>query len=85
MLLNCAECGFVVEIANLSRHLLTDCTKKDEYEECEQCKEAIKSLDMERHREEGCVPAGGQDCIRCPICHKDVKPATMEKWRSHVM
>ena len=49
MLKRCQHCKQVVEIANLSAHLLTECDKKEEFGLCKRCTEAIPKNDLDAH------------------------------------
>lgn len=39
----------VVEIASLTEHLLTDCDKKDSFEKCQRCSEALPKDELPKH------------------------------------
>ena len=49
MLKRCQHCKQVVEIANLSVHLLTECDSKDNFGLCKRCTEAILKTDLDAH------------------------------------
>ena len=49
MLKRCQHCKQVVEIANLTAHLLTECEKREEFGKCNRCGEAISKTDLDAH------------------------------------
>ncbi|CAM9718793.1 unnamed protein product, partial [Chrysoparadoxa australica] len=46
MLMSCMECGQVIEISTLPEHLLDECAKKADYEECSVSGMAVRREDM---------------------------------------
>ena len=86
MLYLCNSCCSVIEIININNHLLKECSSKADYKECSVCHEAILKSEMDVHIEEGaCRPFDSTEVIRCPLCHMDVKPASIDKWREHIL
>lgn len=86
MLYLCTSCGNVIEIININNHLLKECTAKNQYRECPICHEAFHKDQLDEHVEEGaCKPFNPEEVVRCPLCHMDIKPATIEKWREHIL
>lgn len=82
LLMKCPECEFIIEIANLNSHLLKECKKKSLYEECKKCREAIKTEEMEKHTD---CSDFEENSIRCSRCHKNIKPGTIEEWKTHIL
>ena len=86
MLYLCNGCKSIVEIINTNNHLLNECKAKGEYAECPTCHEAILKTELDQHIEEGaCSPFNEAEAIRCPLCHMDIKPPTIEMWREHIL
>ena len=83
LLTKCQECNFVIEIANVNHHLLTDCEKSTDYSECQKCHEAILKSEFEGHI--NCKESNDENSIRCPLCHLDVKPCTNDSWKDHIL
>jgi hypothetical protein len=87
MLCFCASCDHVIEIINLNNHLLNECEKESQHRACPICNEAIPLQEYEQHVEESsCSRAEDpEEAIRCPLCHIDVKPPSMDAWRDHIL
>ncbi|XP_053941925.1 centrosomal protein of 104 kDa [Cuculus canorus] len=85
MLTRCEHCKQVVEIASLTEHLLTNCDKKESFEKCEQCSEAILKDELPRHfKSKTCNPAKPENVANhCPLCHDNFSPGE-EAWKSHL-
>ena len=84
MLMHCPECGFILEIANLNYHLLSECREKIQYQECDNCKEAIKTEKFDMHDQNECIRAE-PGAIKCVKCHDNVKPGTIKAWKQHIL
>jgi len=82
MLTNCHQCGFIIEIVNINKHLLTECREKNAYQECKNCKEPVKEEKLHEHK--GCSKAD-PNAIRCPKCHDNVRPGTIKAWKQHIL
>jgi len=75
MLINCFRCQLIVEVSNLSNHLLHDCEYKSEYRKCYKCNLAIKHNEREKHikfhvanKHEDSI--NGFKSIRCQLCNE---------------
>ncbi|KAL3287619.1 hypothetical protein HHI36_002088 [Cryptolaemus montrouzieri] len=82
MLVRCKECSQVVEVSNLTEHLVLECEQKEGYMQCPQCSEAVKSKDLLYHKA-SCKELT-TDCIRCPLCHADLEDED-SCWKKHLM
>jgi len=85
MLFLCSICGNVIEIININTHLLTECTGRNDFQDCPVCHEAVQKSELEMHIEEKACKPPDADSIRCPLCHMDISPATIEMWRDHIL
>lgn len=86
MLYMCTGCENVIEIININNHLLKECTAKEEFKECPVCHEAFPKDQLDEHVDEGaCKAFDPKKVVRCPLCHMDIKPATIEMWRDHIL
>ncbi|XP_069731112.1 centrosomal protein of 104 kDa [Phaenicophaeus curvirostris] len=85
MLTRCEHCKQVVEIASLTEHLLTDCDKKESFEKCQRCSEAILKDKLPKHfKSKTCNPAKPENVANhCPLCHDNFSPGE-EAWKSHL-
>ncbi|KFU95421.1 Centrosomal protein of 104 kDa [Chaetura pelagica] len=86
MLTRCEHCKQMVEIASLTEHLLMDCDKKDSFEKCQRCREALPKDELPKHiKSKACNSAKPEDVANhCPLCHDNFSPGE-EAWRSHLM
>uniref|UniRef100_A0A8B9RS60 Centrosomal protein of 104 kDa n=1 Tax=Accipiter nisus TaxID=211598 RepID=A0A8B9RS60_9AVES len=86
MLTRCEHCKQVVEIASLTEHLLTDCDKKDSFEKCQRCSEALPKDELPKHiKSKTCNSAKPENVANhCPLCHHNFSPGD-EAWKSHLM
>jgi len=80
MLLACPECRLIVEVPQLTGHLLSQCEEVARYELCPKCNEAVRSAQMKTH---SCRERKG-DAVRCPLCHQDI-PGGEEGWKEHIL
>ncbi|NXY50121.1 CE104 protein, partial [Ceuthmochares aereus] len=85
MLTRCEHCKQVVEIVSLTHHLLTDCDKKESFEKCQRCSEAILKDELPKHfKSKTCNPAKPENVANhCPLCHDNFSPGE-EAWKSHL-
>ncbi|CAD8188747.1 unnamed protein product [Paramecium pentaurelia] len=83
MLVTCSQCGQVIEIAELTNHLLSECDHKRKFKRCPKCKEAILLSGYDKHLED-CRGRNDNTTVRCPLCHQDLK---LEKntWKNHLI
>ncbi|XP_033012471.1 centrosomal protein of 104 kDa [Lacerta agilis] len=86
MLTRCEFCKQVVEIASLTEHLLTECDKKDNFDKCPRCCEALLKDELPRHvKGKACNPAKPEKVANhCPLCHENFTPGE-EAWKVHLM
>ncbi|PNF19286.1 Centrosomal protein of 104 kDa [Cryptotermes secundus] len=86
MLMRCAHCKQVVEIATLSQHLLEECEMRKSYRKCETCTEAVLYELFDQHKSDAsCNPAGPESTTNhCPLCHCNIPPYE-DGWRQHLM
>ncbi|XP_078805838.1 centrosomal protein of 104 kDa isoform X2 [Oryzias latipes] len=83
MLHRCHECGQVVEISGLSRHLLDECESRSRFRRCPRCCQALPAEDLNRHLQgSSCRSSGEGSC--CPLCRCNFLPGE-EAWRAHLM
>lgn len=85
MLYMCPICKNIIEIININSHLLTECTDKSEYTECQECHEAVLKTELEAHEAEGLCRPVKPNSMRCPLCHMDIAPLSIEMWRNHIL
>ncbi len=85
MLFLCSSCGSIIEIININNHLLNECSGKADYKQCPVCHEAILKNEMDTHVEEGACKPPESNSVRCPLCHMDISPASIEAWRDHIL
>ena len=85
MLYLCPSCEKIIEIININSHLLTECKGKENFEACPTCNEAVQKHELDNHIEEGACNPVNKKAIRCPLCHMDISPATIEAWRNHIL
>eukprot|EP00826_Nyctotherus_ovalis_P003464 TRINITY_DN10706_c0_g1_i1.p1 TRINITY_DN10706_c0_g1~~TRINITY_DN10706_c0_g1_i1.p1 ORF type:complete len:772 (+),score=197.96 TRINITY_DN10706_c0_g1_i1:73-2388(+) len=85
MLYLCLSCGKIIEIININSHLLTECEGRKSFAECPVCCEAVSKHELDTHVDEGACNPADNAAIRCPLCHMDVVPATIEAWRNHIL
>eukprot|EP01022_Parablepharisma_sp_SALTPOND_P015298 TRINITY_DN214_c0_g1_i1.p2 TRINITY_DN214_c0_g1~~TRINITY_DN214_c0_g1_i1.p2 ORF type:complete len:889 (+),score=112.15 TRINITY_DN214_c0_g1_i1:7443-10109(+) len=85
MLYLCSACGNIIEIININNHLLNECPGRKDYAKCPVCHEAVLKSELDMHVEEGACKTANTQAIRCPLCHMDVSPATIEMWRDHIL
>ncbi|XP_023812046.1 centrosomal protein of 104 kDa isoform X4 [Oryzias latipes] len=73
MLHRCHECGQVVEISGLSRHLLDECESRSRFRRCPRCCQALPAEDLNRHLQgSSCRSSGEGSC--CPLCRCNFLP-----------
>ncbi|NXS36344.1 CE104 protein, partial [Pomatostomus ruficeps] len=86
MLTRCEHCKQMLEISSLTEHLLTDCDKRDSFEKCPRCREAVPREELPRHiKSRICNPAKPENVANhCPLCHENFPPGE-EAWRPHLM
>ncbi|XP_075256943.1 centrosomal protein of 104 kDa-like isoform X2 [Convolutriloba macropyga] len=86
MLRRCQHCKQVVEIANLTAHLLTECESKQSFSKCPRCTEAIPNTDYDPHTKAKTCNAAKPDkqANHCPLCHINFAPGE-EGWKMHLM
>uniref|UniRef100_A0A3P9JS90 Centrosomal protein of 104 kDa n=1 Tax=Oryzias latipes TaxID=8090 RepID=A0A3P9JS90_ORYLA len=77
MLHKCHECGQVVEISGLSRHLLDECESRSRFRRCPRCRQALPAEDLNRHLQ-------GSSC-RCESCSWRALCPPPQAWRAHLM
>jgi len=86
MLYLCHNCKNVIEITKLNSHLLIECSAAENYEPCSICNQAILRDEIDIHLEESnCKACDPEKAIKCPLCHKDVQPATNDAWKNHIL
>lgn len=86
MLHMCKHCGNIVEILLLTNHLLKECSASKNYVKCPVCKEAIVKQYLDEHIQAGgCASYNPDETIRCPLCHADINPATLDAWKNHIL
>ena len=87
LLMSCARCQQVVEIATLQEHLLEECERHADFAACPTCGDALEAgAKFEAHvAARACRPqpeaASGRQ--RCPLCHEDIE-AGKEGWLAHL-
>ncbi|GLH11379.1 Blast:Centrosomal protein of 104 kDa, partial [Gryllus bimaculatus] len=86
MLLRCAHCKQVVEIALFSQHLLEECDMKHLYKKCERCTEAVLADFFDEHVSSvDCTAAEATSVANhCPLCHTNIPPWE-DGWRQHLV
>ncbi|NXG06662.1 CE104 protein, partial [Sakesphorus luctuosus] len=86
MLTQCEHCKQMVEISSLTKHLLTDCDKRDSFGKCQRCSEALPKDELPKHiKSRICNPAKPENVAsHCPLCHENFPPGE-EAWKSHLM
>ncbi|CAH0552097.1 unnamed protein product [Brassicogethes aeneus] len=82
MLIRCAECSQVVEVATLTEHLLVECEKHLDYTQCSHCSEAVRIEEYQNHPSECSELSEGSN--RCPLCHENLEDEE-GCWRKHFM
>jgi centrosomal protein CEP104 len=84
LLVSCPACAQVIEIADLSEHMLDECEQKDQYEPCEVTGLAIRKSELDAwQRSPNCKPTKA-GCMHCPLCPESVQD-TKEAWWNHLM
>ncbi|KAF6721876.1 Centrosomal protein of 104 kDa, partial [Oryzias melastigma] len=77
MLHRCHECGQVVEVSGLSRHLLDECESRSGFRPCPRCSQALPAEDLTPHLQGSfCHPSRGGN--HCPLCHSSFLPGEEE-------
>uniref|UniRef100_A0A4W4DPV0 Centrosomal protein of 104 kDa n=1 Tax=Electrophorus electricus TaxID=8005 RepID=A0A4W4DPV0_ELEEL len=89
MLYRCLRCKQVVEIASLTKHLISECEHRANFTQCPRCSEAIIRDELTAHiQSTGCNPlpasVSNRICNHCPLCHENFPPGE-EAWKSHLM
>jgi centrosomal protein CEP104 len=74
MLINCHYCQFIVEISQLKRHYLTECTQKV-FRKCDRCGEPVRKEEYIKHLAKPCRRSDA-----CPLCSNKVK-----SWKHHLL
>ena len=73
----------MVEIGIYIEHLLRECAKKNKYQQCPRCTEAI-GTDFDVHiKLKECIEAK-PNTSRCPLCHMNIHEGE-KSWREHLM
>lgn len=49
MLTRCSECSQIIEVATLNDHLLNECEKRESFNQCSSCADAVMMSDYESH------------------------------------
>jgi hypothetical protein len=75
---------FLVEIKNLTQHRLTECEKKDKFQQCQRCKEAIPIEFYDEHVKNNKCNEFKKNCNRCPLCHEDI-PLSKDGFYVHLI
>ncbi|CAF3692465.1 unnamed protein product [Rotaria sp. Silwood1] len=83
MLRRCQECNQVVEIGIYIEHLLRECAKKNKYQQCSRCTEAI-GTDFDAHIKLKECSEAKPNTNRCPLCHMNIREGE-KPWREHLM
>ncbi len=84
MCYQCKKCKMIVEIRNLTQHRLNECEKKDKFNLCPKCKEAIPSETFEEHVKKNKCNEYKKNCNRCPLCHGDI-PLSKDAFYTHLI
>ena len=79
----CKKCKIFVEVKNLTQHRLNECTKKNKFEECTRCKEAIPNELYDEHTKSNKCNKYKKNCNRCPLCHEDI-PLSKDAFFRHL-
>ena len=79
----CKKCKIFVEVKNLTQHRLNECSKKDKFEQCPRCKEAIPSELYDEHAKSNKCNKYKKNCNRCPLCHEDI-PLSKDAFFRHL-
>ena len=84
MCYQCKKCKVLVEIKNLTQHRLTECEKKDKFQQCQRCKEAIPIEFYDEHVKNNKCNEFKKNCNRCPLCHEDI-PLSKDGFYVHLI
>ena len=84
MCYQCKKCKVLVEIKNLTQHRLNECNKKDKFQLCQRCREAIPIDTYEEHIKIGKCNEFKKNCNRCPLCHEDI-PLSKDGFYIHLV
>lgn len=49
MLTRCSECSQIIEVQTLNDHLLQECEKRENFNQCSSCFDAVMISDYESH------------------------------------
>lgn len=49
MLTRCTECSQIIEVATLNDHLISECEKRENFNQCASCLDAVMLSDYETH------------------------------------
>ncbi|KAI8801923.1 hypothetical protein BJ742DRAFT_565355 [Cladochytrium replicatum] len=86
MLAHCPLCYQVIEIPNLTFHMVNECENRSVVSACPRCHEAVLASEFRSHvSRRSCRPYPvDPNASRCPICHLDV-PGGEKGWRLHLL
>lgn len=90
MLMACPKCEQVIEISELTEHLIVECEQsKDAYDACSACGQAILHSELEAHARAGppACRATVHGVKRCPLCAEEVELGADGKqgWSMHFL
>ena len=73
MYTTCEGCGEIIKVELLNNHKLEFCINKNNYKQCNKCKEAIPNEVYNLHLEKNVCNPIKLDMSRCPFCHHDIE------------
>ena len=87
MLTQCIKCGQIQQISEYNNHLLNECPNKNDFIQCDRCKEPIMKSEYNIHKADAqCVPFKPLSLAsRCPLCHQDITPPGQNGWSIHLL
>ncbi|CRK99639.1 CLUMA_CG012950, isoform A [Clunio marinus] len=81
-LTKCENCRDIVKVADLNSHLLSECTKKSDYNKCDVCQDAVLNSDAEHKTQSHCRELSS-GISKCSLCKENVYLPDDGGWERH--
>ncbi|KAJ3417258.1 hypothetical protein HDV05_005714 [Chytridiales sp. JEL 0842] len=89
MLCTCPLCRQIVEVPNLTDHMIRECENQHRVKLCPRCCEAVLATEFNAHvsRSTCAMGSGMPNVFRCPLCHMDVISSSGGEtgWKRHLL